>query len=248
MDPFTGPASQFVVSIQVQISKIRLPKEKSMNFRKRSLPVKQISIWESIFVITGICVFAVFIHKDSWWQIISFAALVFAGLIISWSVKDFPSLLRVLGIIPLNWKVLPYILAGLLFGIALGLLYNVIYEDSLLPSPLTGFIFLAPLIGFTEELVYRGFVQGNIASTGALLSIVTGSIGHTLYKYILLRTHPFELDINFTAFVLLTFSVGIVLGILRHYSRSILPPAVAHGIFDMLVYGGAAAAPVWVWG
>lgn len=219
-----------------------------MIIRKRSLPVKQINIWESIFVITGICVFAFFIHKDSFWKIVSFAALVLTGLIISWSVKDLLSLLRVLGIIPVNRKVLPYILAGLLFGSALGLLYNVIREDVLLPSTLTAFALLAPLIGITEELVYRGFVQGNTASMGALFSIVFASLGHTLYKYILLSTHPLELNANFTIFVLLTFSVGIVLGILRHYSRSILPPAVAHGIFDILVYGGAAAAPVWIWG
>lgn len=61
-------------------------------------------------------------------------------------------------------------------------------------------------------------------------------------------TPSIELDVNSTYLFLLTSSVGMVAGILRHYSDNILPAALAHGISDIMVYGGAAAAPVWICG
>jgi membrane protease YdiL (CAAX protease family) len=135
-----------------------------------------------------------------------------------------------------------------LIGVIIGFWYNLTYNYPLLPSPLTRFAVIAPLIGTTEELVFRGYVQTKSASAGSIFSIVFASFGHTLYKYLVICTLPVDLGLSLTKLILLTFSFGIVAGILRHYSRSVIPPAIAHALFDIIVYGGAASAPVWIWG
>jgi membrane protease YdiL (CAAX protease family) len=45
-----------------------------------------------------------------------------------------------------------------------------------------------------------------------------------------------------------TFVGGVVLGLLRQISDSVVPPIVAHAVFDLLVYGALVRAPWWVWG
>jgi hypothetical protein len=39
-----------------------------------------------------------------------------------------------------------------------------------------------------------------------------------------------------------------MLGLMRHFSGSVLPAVTAHVLFDILVYGDWAQAPWWVWG
>jgi hypothetical protein len=47
--------------------------------------------------------------------------------------------------------------------------------------------------------------------------------------------------------VIFTFVVGLLCGVSRVLSKSIIPACVAHGVFDILVYGGLSTWPVWVW-
>jgi membrane protease YdiL (CAAX protease family) len=143
--------------------------------------------------------------------------------------------------------VIYYSLAGIIFGILLGLLFNFIKEDSLLPLTLTKFALIAPLIGITEELVFRGFVQSKSASSGALASVLIAASGHTLYKYLVIKTVPVDLNTHIPSLVIMTFLVGVVFGMMRVASRSVIPPALAHALFDIIVYGGASLAPVWIW-
>ncbi len=209
---------------------------------------KHTGLLEAILAIAGICLFAIFIHRDSWVQIIAFAGLVFTGAVIARSVENFSSLLSVFGIIPITKKIIPYGFAGLLFGSLLGLQHNYSWEYPLFPSPLTKFAVIAPLIGITEELVFRGYVQTKSASAGALFSIVFASFGHTLYKYLVIRTFPLDLGLSLSKLIMLTFVFGIVAGIFRHCSKNVFAPAAGHAMFDIVVYGGAATAPVWLWG
>lgn len=170
-----------------------------------------------------------------------------AAIVIGRSVQSISSLLSVFGIIPFSRKVLLFSMAGFVFGSLLAILYNYLSEDRILPAQLSKFAIIAPLIGITEELVFRGYIQARMAPFGSLLSITVASIGHTLYKYLVIRTLPDDLQVNFPILILLTFSVGLAFGILRDRSKSILPAALAHGIFDIIIYGGSEMAPVWVW-
>ncbi len=219
-----------------------------MTFFNRIIPTKYTALSSAILVIAGMCIFALFIHVDSCLRILSFAGLILAAVIISRSVRDIKSLLAILGIIPFMRKAIYYSMGGIIFGVLLGVLYNFIKADYLLPPGLTNFALIAPLIGITEELVFRGFVQSRSASLGTLTSILLASSGHTLYKYLVIRTVPVDLSTNFTSLIILTFTVGIVFGIMREASKSVIPPALVHGIFDIIVYGGATLVPVWIWG
>jgi len=219
-----------------------------MIFRHQMIPLKYRGLTESILVLSGICMFALFIHKDTYIQFVSFAGLVITSVVMIGSVNNFSSLLTVFGIIPFGNKVISYSIAGILFGILLGLVHNFFYDEPLLPSSLTKFALIAPLIGIAEEMVFRGYVQTKTASFGAVFSIVFASFGHTIYKYFVLKTMAADLGIIFSELMLLTFLSGIVFGILRLRSKNVFPAAFAHALFDIVVYGGATVAPVWVWG
>lgn len=214
---------------------------------KSTFQRKSNGLLSAILVIGGICIFGIFIHADSWWRIISFAGLAIAAIVMSLTVTDIKSLLAVLGIVLFTRKVIYYCIAGIIFGMLLGLVYNIIKADSLLPLTLTRFALLAPLIGISEELVFRGFVQSGFASWGALASVLIAASGHTLYKYLVITTVPVDLNTCIPSLVILTFLAGAVFGMMREASRSVVPPALAHGLFDIIVYGGASLAPVWVW-
>jgi membrane protease YdiL (CAAX protease family) len=71
--------------------------------------------------------------------------------------------------------------------------------------------------------------------------------GHTLYKFVVIKTVPVDLQTHLPSLVVLTFMAGLVFGLMRKKSGSIIPPALAHALFDIVVYGGAVLAPVWVW-
>jgi membrane protease YdiL (CAAX protease family) len=202
----------------------------------------------ALLVMAGVCVFGWFIHAGSWQRIISFSGLVLAGVVMAGSAHNVKMLLKVFGFVHVNRKLLPCSTAGIIFGMLLGILHNVMKTDALFPAKLTGFAFLAPMIGITEELVFRGFVQSRLAaSSGPTASILMSAAGHTLYKYLVIKTVTMDLHSHLPSLVLLTFGAGLVLGFMRDHSGSIIPPALAHAIFDILVYGGAALAPVWVW-
>jgi len=163
-------------------------------------------------------------------------------------MTDFNAALRVFGFIRINKKVVAYSITGLVLGCLLAILNNFLREEYLLPPLLTWFAFIAPIIGITEELVFRGYVQSKLASMGAILSIVFASAGHTLYKFIVVSTVPGGIPVNYASLIILTFAVGMVFGLFRYRSGSILPAVLAHAVFDIVIYGGESVAPVWVWG
>jgi len=39
----------------------------------------------------------------------------------------------------------------------------------------------------------------------------------------------------------------MLIGLLRYYSKSILPAIVVHAVFDLFVYAENTTAPWWVW-
>lgn len=216
-------------------------------FLKGTFSEKHNALLSAGIVIGGMCIFGIFIHETGCWRIVSFVGLAIVAVAISLSARDIHSLLAVLGLVSITRKVGYYSLAGITFGVLLGLIYNAVKADSLLPQALTKFALIAPLIGVMEELVFRGFVQSRLTPAGAMASVLVAASGHTLYKYLVIKTVPVDLDTYMPSLVLLTFLVGVVLGIMKEVSRNVIPPALAHALFDIIVYGGAILAPVWIW-
>jgi len=217
------------------------------NLIKGTFSGKYKTLLSASLVIGGMCIFGMYIHEVSCWRFVSFMGLAIVALAISMSARDIRSLLAVLGLVSFTRNVVWYSLAGMAFGMLLGLVYNVVKADSLLPPALTKFALIAPLIGVMEELVFRGFVQSRLAPAGAMASVIVAAAGHTLYKYLVIKTVPVDLDTYMPSLVLLTFLVGVVFGTVKEASGSVIPPALAHALFDIIVYGGAILAPVWIW-
>jgi membrane protease YdiL (CAAX protease family) len=159
---------------------------------------------------------------------------------------NFRSLFQSLG---LTYKkaTLKFLILGAGIGLAVSLFYRWHLGVSYKMGPLTGFAFVAASIGISEELLFRGFIQGQLEKVDRFWSVPVSSLGHTLYKAILFIT-PFAnttVDIAFLAFW--TFSFGLLFGWLRNRSGSVLPAVLAHALFDIWIYGHLNKIPWWVW-
>jgi len=157
------------------------------------------------------------------------------------------TILEAFGIKQLNRKLLLYVLSAIVLGVILGIITRTRFELTLLPSGFTGVAFVAPLVGATEELVFRGYIQGHLRPVGKIFSIVTTSAFHTSYKLLVILTLSIPLQFDFFFLIFWTFVGGVLFGTLRELSGNTIPPVIAHAVFDIVLYGGLASAPVWVW-
>ena len=208
---------------------------------------RNIVITEVILCSVGLMVFSFFIHYSFPLKLLSFAGLAASGLIIGKNLATTDDLARITGNRP-SLACLGILLpAGLIPGFGLVLLYRWYLGISLVPSGMHGFIFIAAIIGITEEMIFRGYVQGNIRDISATLSIFGGSLAHTGYKCCLFMSPPVagSIDIGFLA--LWTMIAGMVFGTINHFTKSIIPSLSAHALFDILVYAEFVNAPWWVW-
>jgi len=129
----------------------------------------------------------------------------------------------------------------------MGIFTRLHFSMSLLPATLTLVAVIAPMTGAVEELIFRGYVQGILNPVNRIFALVFAAITHTAYKLLILYSlgDPPEFDFLFLA--QWTFLGGLVFGILRDQSGSVIPPLIAHAIFDIILYGGLLVAPFWVW-
>jgi len=197
-------------------------------------------------VVLGILLFAAFIHQAFPIRLLAFGGLAGAGVIIAYSTRDL-SIPKVFALDRFPRKVLLYCLPAIALGILLGILTRSRFDISLFPVRITAVAMVAPLVGVVEELIFRGYIQGHLHPIGRVFSVVYASTVHTSYKLlvILSLSSPLQFNLSFLAFW--TFVAGLLSGALREFSGSILPPAIAHAVFDVVLYGGLATAPVWVW-
>ena len=203
-------------------------------------------IREVILAFTGILLFAGFIHQSFPLVLVAIGGLAGTGAVIGFSGTH-TGLSALFGISRLNRRILYFIFPALALGILLGILTRNRFELTLIPEGFTGIAFVAPLIGATEELLFRGYIQGQLRSGGSVFSILGASAFHTSYKLLVILTLAMPLQFDFFFLIFWTFIGGILFGILRELSGSTIPPVIAHAAFDVLLYGGMAAAPVWVW-
>jgi membrane protease YdiL (CAAX protease family) len=194
----------------------------------------------------GILIFAGFIHHSFPLILLAIGGLAITALIIVISTKNM-TISGVFGISRLDKRTLIFILAAIIFGVILGVLTRNRFELGLLPLGLTGVALTAPLVGACEELLFRGYIQGHTRPLGIFFSIVIATSMHTIYKLLIILTLALPLQFDFLFLIFWTFIGGLLFGILRELSGSSIPPVIAHAIFDVVVYGGLATAPVWVW-
>lgn len=152
--------------------------------------------------------------------------------------------LSVLGINkPGKWWLL-WIIAGLGTGAFAWAFFTILPEDGSVLPKIGLFAISALVVGLAEELVYRGFLFHLWKRYGAIIVIILTTLAHTAYKLALLAPNPsIELDLVASW----TIIAGLVLGMLRYFSGSVLPAAANHILFDVLAYGGSDSGPDWVW-
>jgi len=79
------------------------------------------------------------------------------------------------------------------------------------------------------------------------VAVVLAAAAHTAYKTALFAFPPEGVAIDLGFLAVWTLIGGVVFGVLRALSGSVLPPLAAHVGFDIIVYGGNVEAPWWVW-
>ena len=203
---------------------------------------------ELFLTLIGLCIFAWFIHGDRFSFIIAMGGLILASSVISRAIIKSDSLLSVFGLDHWNKKIIIYCSIGIFIGIILALVSRYVYKLSFIPGTLTFVAFASPLIGMTEELIFRGYMQGRLRKIHIISSIYIAAASHTLYKFLVLRSLPDGIRIHFFALITLTFGVGILLGYLRELSGNALPAMIMHATFDIVLYGDFTEMPEWVWG
>jgi membrane protease YdiL (CAAX protease family) len=195
----------------------------------------------------GLCFFALFVHSGFPLVLLSASGLVAAAVAIHLSLRADASPARTWGLGRPSRSVVLWTLVGCALGVALGLAHRFRYAADLLPGRLAPFALVAVLIGSTEELIYRGYLQGTWRRLGPAWAAVGAAAAHTAYKCSLFVLRPEGVEVSLGVLAALTFLGGLAFGALRERSGSVLPPLAAHAWFEIVVYGGLSSAPWWVW-
>lgn len=193
-----------------------------------------------------ILLFAGFIHHPFPVKLVAFGGMVGTAAVLGFATRKL-TILELFGIHRINRKILLYIIPAIILGFSLGILTRNRFELSLIPEGITRVAFVAPLVGAMEELLFRGYIQWQIRPSGKILSILSTSAFHTCYKLLVILSLAAPLQFDFFFLIFWTFAGGVLFGILRELSESSIPPLLAHAIFDIMLYGGMATAPMWVW-
>lgn len=192
-------------------------------------------------------IFAWFIHFEFPVRWVALLALWVPAFIFSRNLRSTGDLKNITGEAIHKGKTWLHLLFGSVAGVLVALLYRWYLDISLLPGAFFFFTLVAALIGSTEELVFRGFIQETVRPANGLLSVVFSSLAHTGYKCCLFLSPAVASTVDVWFLAYWTFIVGILFSAIRHFSRSVWPSVAAHALFDMLVYAEYTRAPWWVW-
>jgi hypothetical protein len=201
----------------------------------------------AIFCSLGLMIFSFFIHFKFPIRFLAFAALLMSAIIISRNLKSLTDLKKITGEFVSHRINFLLIISGIAMGFVLTLAYRWHLDLSLFPKSIHFFVISAALIGCTEELVFRGFLQEYVKSINGPFSVFFSTISHTGYKCCLFLSPAIAVNVDVGFLALWTFLAGIIFGTVRHLSKSLLPSLSAHIIFDILVYAEFVNAPWWVW-
>jgi membrane protease YdiL (CAAX protease family) len=196
--------------------------------------------------LAGLLVFALFIHHPWPSKILALSGLLGTAILVASTLRQ-TSPMIVLGLGKPGRGVYVYSLAALILGLALGIITRLHFKLTLLPATLTLVALIAPLTGAMEELVFRGYLQGMLIPQNRFVALIYAALAHTVYKVLVIYSLGRPLEFDFLFLAQWTLLGGLAFGGLRLFSRSLIPPLIAHAVFDILVYGGSLTFPFWVW-
>ena len=202
--------------------------------------------YHSLALTVALWIFSLGINFEFPIKLIALIALVMAGFWMNSIHRELPETI----FSPSLWrfkKSLNWILIATILTLMLAIYSRIEDGLSAIPSTIGAFVIVAVLIGFLEEVVFRGFVQGGAQQWNKKGAIVMASVSHAGYKA-LLFVFPLQ-HLNNSAFELFgyTFLAGLVLGYSRYITGSLWPAIFTHCIFDFWLYMEQSSAPWWVW-
>ena len=203
---------------------------------------------ELFLFLAGIILFAWFIHREGTGFYLALAGLLLVAVSIVNAVLRSPSVWSVFGLDNYDRNFLAWSLTGLIAGLVASAAYRYYARWPLMPGSLTIVAMISPLIGMTEELVFRGYLQGRIRAMGPYFAVLAAALAHTGYKFLVMKSLGPEIMIDLSRLVFFTFVFGLIASTIREYSRNVIPAILSHVIFDILVYGDFNFVPAWVWG
>ena len=192
-------------------------------------------------------VFAALIGLPLPWKLFAFPFLVLAALIFAKIFHSSFQTTRLSDHFELNPKALGYTLLLSLIAAIMAIYLRKDIGLSNLPNQLGAFAGIAVAIGMMEEVIFRGFVQEGGKSYNPKIGIGLAALAHGGYKTLLFVFSPDRVNSELIHLFGGTFLAGLVLGAGRHWSGSLLPVILAHGLFDLIYYGEQDTAPWWVW-
>lgn len=199
-------------------------------------------------VAIGMAGFALCAHQGMPWRVVAMVSLLVVAATIGWMSHGDECLAATLGLDRCSLKTAFMILIGTGIGIGGGLWHR--SELGIATQGVIGvepFVIVACLIGATEELVFRGWFQGKAIAFGWPAAVIASAVAHAAYKTTLFVWPAGPVAVDLAGVARWTLAGGIVLGLLRVMSGSVIPSIMAHAVFDFVVYRLVANAPWWVW-
>jgi membrane protease YdiL (CAAX protease family) len=208
---------------------------------------KMFQLAEVLVITLLLAVFAFFIHYPFPEQLLAFGTAGVAAFIISRHIQYPFQFAKFLGNLNFSKRMIIACSCGLLAGIILALFYRYRLVITFIPKTIHNFIWVAAVIGISEELIFRGFIQGHLSGFPTWVAISITSFSHSVYKCFIFLAPVIGHSINIPFLFTFTFAGGLFFGWLKEYGRSTIPPAIAHAAFDIIAYAEYINAPWWVW-
>jgi membrane protease YdiL (CAAX protease family) len=201
----------------------------------------------------SMAVFGLFIQTPFPYRIFSFAGLgvvcfAVAYRIFTQSHKPVALLAGFFGLNTLGVKAIVYILISFLCGVLMGIGLRAWNKAPVFPKTITFFaLSIAPLIGMSEELLFRGYIQTRLDRVNGIAAVLLAALSHTIYKSSLVILPALFHGAKIPYFAFWTFTGGLVFGILSKKSGTVYPALAGHAAFDIIFYSTLQSAPWWVW-
>ena len=195
----------------------------------------------------GMCLFALLAHNRSAPLALSAAGLGLTGVMLGRSLARAESPMLLLGLCAPTKRAFLHLTLGVALGAGLALAYRLILGWPPAPAAVHAFTLVAALIGAAEEVLYRGWLQGQLHGLGVAGAVAGTALLHAAYKSALFVLPAAPVSTDIPSLALWTVLGGLAFGALRAASGSVWPPLAAHALFDVIAYAEEAQAPWWVW-
>jgi membrane protease YdiL (CAAX protease family) len=191
---------------------------------------------------------AIFLHDPDAGFLLMNGCFLFAAFLSGFGIERHPPLLLSRQLWTLRHQHRQILWISLAVAAVLGFVNRRAEGMPLLPEGLEWFVLLSMMIGATEELVFRGIIQGEAARWNATGAVFLAAFLFAVYKSALFLNPAGFLIANPRNIFFFTLPASLLLGFARKSTGSLWPPILAHMLFDLIVYADSVRPPWWVWG